>query len=266
VSTPALLPHQLDRTVVIQAPPETVFRFFTDPVRWASWWGKGSTIDARPGGTFLIQYPGDTQAAGDVIEVTAPRRIVLTYGYVSGKLIPVGGSRVTIDVQPHPRGSRVHLRHEVADAQVRDEHIQGWRYQLSLFANVVADEVAGNATASVDAWFEAWAETDATKREQLLGNVVSPEVRFQDRYSNLEGLQDLLPHIAASQHFMPDMRIRRAGEPRHCQGTLLCDWIASGSDGQPKAQGTNVFVLGPTGRIEWVTGFWAAPSTAGSTA
>jgi hypothetical protein len=86
--------------------------------------------------------------------------------------------------------------------------------------------------------------------------VVAPEVRFQDRYSNLDGIDDVLPHIAAAQHFMPGMVIRRAGEPRHCQGTVLCDWVATGTDGAARGQGTNVFVLGPTGRIEWVTGFW----------
>ena len=33
------LPFQLDRTVRIQARPDTVFTFFTDSDRWASWWG-----------------------------------------------------------------------------------------------------------------------------------------------------------------------------------------------------------------------------------
>jgi uncharacterized protein YndB with AHSA1/START domain len=258
VTAIASLPHQLERTVVIQATPDTVFRFFTDPARWAKWWGEGSTIEARPGGKFLIVYPGGTQAAGEVIEVNPPRRIALTYGYVSGKLIPVGGSRLTIDVSPDPRGSRVRLTHEFADVAVRDEHVQGWRYQLSLFANVVSDEVAERAVESVDAWFEAWAEPDADKRRKVLASTVSPEIRFQDRYSNLEGFDDLLPHIAASQHFMPGIRIRREGALRQCQGTVLCDWIASGNEGVQKGRGTNVFVLGPTGRIEWVTGFWAS--------
>jgi uncharacterized protein YndB with AHSA1/START domain len=252
----AALPHKLERTVVIHADPQIVFRFFTDSERWARWWGKGSTIDARPGGKFLIQYPGGTQAAGEVLEVSPPRRIVLTYGYVGGKLIPVSGSRVTIDVAPHARGSRVSLRHDIADAAVRDEHVQGWRYQLSLFANVVADEVAANAGSAVDAWFAAWSEPDAAQRQRLLTSAVAPEVRFQDRFSNLDGLDDILPHIAASQHFMPGMHVCRSGELRHCQGTILCDWAATGTDGKPRGQGTNVFVLGPTGRIEWVTGFW----------
>ena len=44
---------RLDRTVVIHARPATVFEFFSNPQDWASWWGAGSTIDARPGGHLL---------------------------------------------------------------------------------------------------------------------------------------------------------------------------------------------------------------------
>ena len=39
--------HSLERTVVIQADQQTVFSFFTDNDRWASWWGAGSTIDPK---------------------------------------------------------------------------------------------------------------------------------------------------------------------------------------------------------------------------
>ena len=68
------LTHQLDRTIVIGAPPATVFRYFTDSPRWAAWWGAGSTIDARPGGRVLIRYPGGVEAAGEVVEVNPPDR------------------------------------------------------------------------------------------------------------------------------------------------------------------------------------------------
>jgi len=53
-----------------------------------------------------------------------------------------GASRVTIDLTPTPAGTRVSLRHEFADESVRDQHVQGWRYQLSVFANVVGAELA----------------------------------------------------------------------------------------------------------------------------
>jgi uncharacterized protein YndB with AHSA1/START domain len=256
MSLPQSLPYQIDRTVIIHATPETVFRFFTDSARWAEWWGAGSTIDPRPGGRVYIKHPGDVESAGEVLEVRAPHRLVFTYGFVSGKPIQAGASRVTIDLAADRAGTRLSLKHELADKAARDEHEQGWRFQLSLFANVVSNEVASGAAGVIDTWFEAWAEPDAQKREQLLGSIVAREIRFQDAYSNLDGLDDLMPHITASQHFMPGLRLRRAGDVRHCQGMVLCEWTASGGDGQPKARGTNVFVLGPTGKIEWVTGFW----------
>ena len=58
-------------------------------------------------------------------------------------------------------------------------------------------------------------------------------------------------------NFMPGLRLQRSGETRQCQGTVLADWVAAGPDGQPRGRGTNVFVFGPDGRIESVTGFWA---------
>jgi len=153
-----MLDHALDRTVLIHAEPRLVFRYFTDTPRWAKWWGAGSEIDARPGGKMLIRYPGGLEAAGEVLEVKAPERIVFTYGYVNGKPIPVGSSRVTIRLEAVATGTRVHLHHEFSEPAVRNEHVQGWRYQLAVFANVVAREVAAGLTAAVDAFLAAWSE------------------------------------------------------------------------------------------------------------
>jgi len=44
---------------------------------------------------------------------------------------------------------------------------------------------------------------------------------------------------------------------RHCQGTVLADWIASGADGAERGRGTNVFTLDPDGRIAGVVGLWS---------
>lgn len=250
------LPHRLDRTVVIHAPRENVFRFLTDTPRWATWWGAGSTIDARPGGALYICHPGGVEVRGEVLEVKPPERMVFTYGYVKGEPIPVGASRVTLRLDPHRLGTELHLTHEFADTAARDEHIQGWRYQLSLFSNVATDELHENAAATVDAWFELWAEPDEKTREATLARVASADVRFHDRFGNTAGAADLLPHIAAAQRFMPGVRLRRDGDVRHCQGTLLANWVAVGPDGQRRARGTSVFLLAASGKIESVTGFW----------
>lgn len=251
------LDHRLDRTLVIGAPQAAVFRYFTDPERWAAWWGKGSTIDARPGGRVFVRYPEGTEAVGEVVEVDPPSRIVFTYGYTAGTPVPPGGSRVTIRLEPVAGGTRLHLVHEFAEAAVRDEHVQGWRYQLSLFANVVANEQHGDAGAKVDAWFAIWSDTDERQRTSKLAALAAPGVRMRDRFSAVEGIDELTRHIGAAQHFMPGLRLQRQGDARHCQGVLLADWIAIGPDGQPRGRGTNVFTLTPDGKVESVTGFWS---------
>ena len=249
------LPYHLDRTVVIKAKPETVFRFFTDSERWADWWGTGSTIDAKPGGRVYIRYPNGAEASGEVLDVRAPERIVFTFGYASGKPIAPGSSRVTIGLDADAAGTRLRLLHEFAEAGPRDEHVQGWRFQLSLFGNLVANEVFGNAAVMVDAWFEAWAIADDKAREDLFAKIVTPTIQFRDLFSLLDGLEDLTAHSGATQRFMPGIRMQRKGEVRHCQGTVLADWIAVDKDAKELMAGTNVFAFGSDAKIDSVTGF-----------
>ena len=101
---------------------------------------------------------------------------------------------------------------------------------------------------------------DEDKRRQQLAQIASADVRFRDRFSLLDGLDDLVPHIGATQRFMPGHAPRRRGDVRHCQGTLLVEWTAVGGDGQERASGTNVFTLRADGMIESVTGFWDPPN------
>lgn len=253
-----VLSEVLDRSIVIRAKPDLVFRYFTDSDRWATWWGHGSSIDARPGGAMKIRYPDGTEALGEVVEVEAPSRIVFTYGYASGTLIPPGGSRVTIDVEPHRDGTLVTLQHQFADAATRDQHVQGWRYQLSLFGNVVVNELLANVGDVVDAWFKAWATTDEAARERALAAIATPTVTFRDRYSTIDGISELQAHIGGAIRFMPGVRLQRTGNVRHCQSTVLADWTATGlgADGKTQATGTNVFVFDADAAIASVVGIW----------
>jgi uncharacterized protein YndB with AHSA1/START domain len=252
------LTHRLDRTIVIGAPQAAVFKYFTDSARWAAWWGAGSTIEARPGGRVYVKHPGGVESSGEVVEVSPPSRIVFTYGFTSGTPIGPGESLVTIDLEPADAGTRVRLSHAFADdkAAARDEHVQGWRYQLSVFANVVANEVHAKAGDLVDGWFDAWNETDAGARAARFAAIASPHVRLHDRFSCIDGADELTVHVGAAQRFMPGFRLQRAGEPRHCQGVVLADWTAAGPDGGIRSQGTNVFTLNAEGRIDSVVGFW----------
>jgi len=253
---PSDLQHSLDREIVIRARPERVFRYFTDSTRWAAWWGAGSTIDPARGGKVFVRYPNAVEAAGEVVEIDPPRKIVFTFGFASGQPIGVGASLVTISLAEDPEGTRLRLVHQFAEAAARDQHVQGWRYQLSLFANVVADEVNASANERIDAWFAAWSEPDATRRNDWLDANVAPGIRFRDRFSLIEGIEDLRPHLAAIHVFMPGMRLERVGPVHHCQGTALTEWRATGVDGKERGRGTNIFTLDAEGRIAEVVGLW----------
>jgi uncharacterized protein YndB with AHSA1/START domain len=249
-------PHCLDRTITIEAPQDLVFRYFTTNDRWAAWWGPGSTTDARSGGRVYIRHPNGIEAGGEVLEVTPPERIVFSYGFASGDPIPIGASRVSIRLERAHGATRVLLHHEFAEAAVRDHHVQGWRYQMSVFANVVLDHHHAGVERSVDAWFSAWSEVNHEARTRALGEIGAPDVRMRDRFSAVQGIDELSQHIGAAHKFMPGLRMEKSGAVRHCQGTVLADWIARGPDGEQRAAGSNVFVFGEDRRIESVTGFW----------
>ncbi len=245
------LDHSLERTVLICATRELVFRYFTDSKRFASWWGEGSTIDPRPGGAVRICYPGTVVALGQVVELQAPERIVFTYGYEDpAKPIPPGGSRVTITLEQHSDGTLLKLRHDLADAAVRDDHAPGWRFQLSLFANVTAREQHAQLESTIDRYLSSW--NDSTD----LAEVVARNIVVKDSFACINGLDDLNAHIAASKIHMPGMKLERSGPVRQCQGIALADWVATDPSGTPRARGTNVYDLTPDGKLTRVVGFW----------
>lgn len=249
-------PYQLDRILTIGARPDMVFSFFTDSSRWASWWGAGSTIDPHVGGAIRIVHPGGVEVTGEILDLAPPERIVFTYGHATGTPIPPGGSRVTIQLTPHAEGTQLHLTHVFAEAAPRDQHVQGWRYQLALFANAVASVAQGDADSAVDRWFGAWNGDDAVTRLAVLSTIATPDIRFCDRFSRTDGIDELNAHLDAARRFMPGVVLTRDGPIRQCQGTALVDWVVHKGSALV-GRGTNVFQFDADGRLRHVTGLWA---------
>jgi uncharacterized protein YndB with AHSA1/START domain len=249
----------LERTILILAGRETVFRYFTDSARFATWWGAGSTIEGRVGGKMLIRYPNGETASGEVLEIVPGEFIAFTYGYdTPGKPIPPGGSRVTIALQDRRGGTLVTLRHEVSDAKTRDAHVAGWRHQMAVFSTVVANEQHAGLAGVLDRWFAAWNARSPEGLRAALDASVTDDVEFRDAFGALFDRAELEAHLALVPVYMPGLTMKRTGEPRQCQGWGLVDWVAEGPDGASKARGTNVFTLAPDGRLARVTGLWAA--------
>jgi uncharacterized protein YndB with AHSA1/START domain len=251
----APLAFSLTRTVEIRARRSTVFRFFTDPERFARWWGAGSDVDPVVGGRVYIRYPDGSSASGAITLLVPEERIAFTYGYDSpGKPIAAGGSLVTITLVEIPDGTRVELRHDVADEKTRDEHVQGWRYILALFANVASADAQRGAGDAIASWFTAWNEPSSERVRALLAPLAAPNVSFRDRHGCADGLDELVIHVAACQTFMPGIRLELRGVPRQSHGTALAEWTALGADGSVAMTGTNVFRFAADGAIVEVIG------------
>jgi uncharacterized protein YndB with AHSA1/START domain len=239
------LAFSLNRSIEIRARRKTVFRFFTDSSRFAKWWGDGSTIDPVVGGKVAIRYPDGSTASGEVRELVPDRAIVFTYGYEDPKKpIAPGGSLVTITLSDAPGGTRLDLRHDVADEASRAMHVHGWRHQLAVFAHVVAVDAFDPWV--IAAWFSGWSGAD-------LRDAVTSDVTFRDAHGLTKGVDELVEHIEAARRFMPGVAVEMRGQPRFAHGTVLADW-AFVRDGKTLATGTNVFKLDLDGKIADVVG------------
>jgi uncharacterized protein YndB with AHSA1/START domain len=128
---------QVERITVtrrIQAPPERVYRFFTDPALWSRWQGTSATVDAQPGGVLRIAMgpAGSGLAEGRFVELDPFERIVFTWGWSSSPLsiLPPGSTVVTVHLRPDGDGTLVTLTHDALPQSEREIHEAGWMLYL----------------------------------------------------------------------------------------------------------------------------------------
>jgi uncharacterized protein YndB with AHSA1/START domain len=85
---------RVEQEIFIAASPDTVFRFFVDPVSMARWIGQQHTLDPRPGGIFRVEVSSGAVASGAYTEITPYRRVAFTWGWEGRDDLPPGGSLV----------------------------------------------------------------------------------------------------------------------------------------------------------------------------
>jgi uncharacterized protein YndB with AHSA1/START domain len=135
----------VEREIRVEAEPETVFLFFTDPERMVRWLGIGATLDPRPGGVFRVDTITDYSLQGEYVAVEPHNRIVFTWGYGSfpdPNPLPPGSSTVEVDFVPDGEATIVRLRHRVP-AELADFHTMGWEHYLGRLAIAATGEDPG---------------------------------------------------------------------------------------------------------------------------
>ncbi len=119
------------REVRIDASPDEVFPFFTDPAKMMVWKAVEATLDPLPGGIFRINVTGRDVARGEYVEIDPPRRLVFTFGWeAEGSPEPPGSTTVEITLVPDGEGTLLRLVHSGVPEEFRQGSAEGWDHYL----------------------------------------------------------------------------------------------------------------------------------------
>ena len=82
-----------ERELRIDARPETVFSFFTQPEKLQQWKGSSPDLDPKPGGIFSVRVANRQQMVGEYLEIKEFSRIVFSWGWADESMaVPPGSS------------------------------------------------------------------------------------------------------------------------------------------------------------------------------
>jgi uncharacterized protein YndB with AHSA1/START domain len=113
----------------IEAPPETVYLYFTEPERFRAWLGTDAELDPQPGGEYRIRLTNNSgvSACGRYVELDPPRRVVFTWGFEGLEGLPPGASTVEVTLTRDDDATVVRLVHRGLDGrELCDFHVWGW--------------------------------------------------------------------------------------------------------------------------------------------
>lgn len=136
---------ELEREVMIDAKPETIFPLLVDADGMTRWMGTEATIEAEAGGAFRVLVAGEYPAVGEFVEVVPNEKVVFTWGWETED-IPITPGSTAVEISLHPEGDKtlVRLTHrDLPDENAVEEHTHGWDHYLGRLATAAAGEDAG---------------------------------------------------------------------------------------------------------------------------
>jgi uncharacterized protein YndB with AHSA1/START domain len=127
---------EVEVAIRIEAKPETVFDFFTDPDKMIQWMGRKAELEPQPGGLFRCDINGESIARGEYVELDPPRRAVFTWGWEGeDSVTPPGSSSVEILLEPDGDGTRMRLIHrDLPSSESAERHGHGWNHYAERLA------------------------------------------------------------------------------------------------------------------------------------
>jgi uncharacterized protein YndB with AHSA1/START domain len=121
----------------IEASPETVFAYFTEPDKLTRWLAAEATTDPRPGGINHQTHISEGRSyymRGEFVEVAPPSRLVFTWSFDGQEL----DSTVEVTLEPDGGGTLLRLVHSGLPEASWKDHDEGWGTLLPELARVAA--------------------------------------------------------------------------------------------------------------------------------
>lgn len=197
----------LELSIHINAKPETVFRFLSDPELFKQWMGPGAVLDAN---SVAVDYPTGQTARGTLRESTPNERIVFGWGYDAPDT-----TTATIQLTPTAAGTTVTLTHAGLTETQRSEHAQGWTHYLSQLASGAVNlGFAAALPTAVENYIKAWNERDISARAGQPDACWEDGAAFRDPMGVADGRIGLLHYITNAQKFVPGFQLELGGDAR----------------------------------------------------
>jgi uncharacterized protein YndB with AHSA1/START domain len=124
---------QLERTLMIDASPETVWEFFVDPEKAVRWMGTNARFDPQPGGEYRCEVIPEHTAIGEFVELDPPHRLVFTWGWDrADSAVQPGKSTIEVELTPDGAATKLHFVHrDLPGAAEVESHGHGWDHYLA---------------------------------------------------------------------------------------------------------------------------------------
>jgi uncharacterized protein YndB with AHSA1/START domain len=124
-------------SVRIEATPEVVFPYFTDPALLVRWIGDWADLHPVEGGTFALDV-SQVPVRGRYLAVEAPHRVVFTWGIAGNDVLPADSSRVEVLLTADGDDTVVELTHHGLPAVQIEPHRAGWTAFLQRLSETTA--------------------------------------------------------------------------------------------------------------------------------
>jgi uncharacterized protein YndB with AHSA1/START domain len=136
-STVAEPPHQLVIEVEIPAPVPEVWKAFSTSEGLSTWLFPNATVDLRPGGDWLVHFPGGSTGGGTIVSFVPEKEIVIA-ALAPDKFPQVRAARTHAVFQFEPRGNSTVVRLTQTGWQSGDEWTRAYEYLVAGNAQLLA--------------------------------------------------------------------------------------------------------------------------------